>query len=137
MKERVIKMQTTLYKGFTITLSDADTKKLDKAYDGAKKHWRCIVYDKANRKQMGFDVFGGSKVDMKPLEALFIFVSNAFYYTNISDIDELMREYGYSTYAEAKEVYKRFENAYFKCRKFIGTDDDICEIVNELVEKWG
>ena len=40
-------MQTTEYKGFTVTLSDEDTNKLNKAWNGAKKHWRCIVYDKA------------------------------------------------------------------------------------------
>ena len=130
-------MQTTIYKGFTVTLSDEDTKKLDKAWNGATKHWRCIVYDKANRKQMGFDVFGGSHATMKPLEALYLFVDDAFNYTYFSDIDELMHEYGYETYAEAKRVYKSLERAYFKARKFIGSDSDILEIVNELREEWG
>jgi hypothetical protein len=70
-------MQTTNYKGFVVTLSDADTKKLDKARSGACKHWRCIVYDKPNRKQMGFDMFGGSHATMSPLEALYLFVDDA------------------------------------------------------------
>jgi hypothetical protein len=130
-------MQTTNYKGFTVTLSDEDTKKLDKAWKDARKHWRCIVYDKANRKQMGFDVFGGSHATMKPLEALYLFVDDAFNYTYFSDTDELMHEYGYETYAEAKRVYKSLERAYFKARKFIGSDSDILEIVNELREEWG
>ena len=137
MKERIIKMQTTNYKGFVVTLSDADTNKLDKAWEGAKKHWRCIVYDKTNRKQMGFDVFGGSMATMKPLEALYLFCDDAFNYTYFSDIDELMHEYGYETHAEAKRVYKSLERAYFKARKFIGDDSDINEIVEELREKWG
>ena len=130
-------MQTTNYKGFVVTLSDADTNKLDKAWEGAKKHWRCIVYDKTNRKQMGFDVFGGSNATMKPLEALYLFCDDAYTYTCFEDAGELMYEYGYSTYEEAKKVYKSLEKAYFKCRKFIGDIDDINEIVEELREKWG
>lgn len=131
-------MQTVNYKGFTITLSDADTKKLDKAWKGAKKHWRCIVYDKANRKQMGFDVFGGSRAELKPLEALYGFLNDAYDYIDSCDsVESVMDEFGYDNYAEAKRVYKGIENAYFKCRKFIGDDNDILEIVNELREKWG
>lgn len=130
-------MQTTLYKGFTVTLSDVDTKKLDKAWKDAKKHWRCIVYDKANRKQMGFDVFGGSHATMKPLEALYLFCDDAYAYSCFEDAEELMYEYGYDTYAEAKNIYKSLEKAYFKCRKFIGSDDDIISIANELREQFG
>lgn len=133
----IIIMQITEYKGFTVTLSDEDTNKLDKAWKDARKHWRCIVYDKANRKQMGFDVFGGSHATMKPLEALSLFMEDAFNYTYFSDAEELMHEYGYDTYAEAKNVYKSLERAYFKARKFIGSDSDILEIVNELREEWG
>lgn len=133
----MMKMQTTNYKGFVVTLSDADTNKLDKAWSGAKKHWRCIVYDKANRKQMGFDWFGGSNVTMKPLKALYGFCDEAYSYSCFEDVEELMHEYGYETYAEAKNVYKSLERAYFKCRKFIGDDDDIYEIVEELREEWG
>jgi hypothetical protein len=130
-------MQTTEYKGFTVTLSDEDTNKLDKAWKDAKKHWRCIVYDKPNRKQMGFDVFGGSHATMKPLEALYLFVDDAYTYSCFEDAEDLMHEYGYDTYAEAKKIYNSLEKAYFKARKFIGTDDDIHEIVEELREKWG
>ena len=127
-------MQTVDYRGFTVTLSDEDTNKLKKGWD---KHWRCIVYDKANRKQMGFDVFGGSNATMKPLQALYFFCDDAYSYSCYNDIADLMYEYGYETYEEAKKVYKSLEKAYFKCRKFIGTDDDIYEIVNELREEWG
>ena len=130
-------MQITEYKGFTVTLSDVDTKKLDKAWKDARKHWRCIVYDKVNRKQMGFDVFGGSHATMKPLEALYLFCDDAYTYSCFEDAEELMREYGYETYAEAKKVYNSLEKAYFKCRKFIGDVDDMYEIVEELREEWG
>lgn len=129
-------MQTAEYKGFVVKLSDADTDKLDKVKD-CSKHWNCTVYDKANRKQMSFDMFGGSHATMKPLEALYSFCDEAYTYSYFSDVEELMREYGYETYAEAKNVYKALEKVYYKCRKFIGTDNDILEIVNELREKWG
>lgn len=139
MKERTTKMQTTNYKGFTVTLSDVDTKKLDKAWKGAKKHWRCIVYDKANRKQMGFDVFGGSMVNMSsPLEALYCFVSDACDFMNVTDVADVMQYIGYEDdYNEAKKVFKRLEKAYYTCRKFIGSDADIREIYDELSEEWG
>ena len=130
-------MQTTNYKGFVVTLSDVDTNKLDKAWKDARKHWRCIVYDKPNRKQMGFDVFDGSHATMKPLEALYLFCDDAYTYACFEDVEDLMHEYGYETYTEAKNVYKSLERAYFKCRKFIGDDDDIYEIVEELREEWG
>jgi hypothetical protein len=129
-------MQTTNYKGFVVTLSDADTNKLDKAWKGASKHWRCIVYDKANRKQMGFDVFGGSAINMKPLEALYICCDQAYTYSHFDDVIDFQHEFGYDL-KEAKAEWKELEKIYFKCRKFIGDDDDILEIVNELREKWG
>lgn len=130
-------MQTTNYKGFTVTLSDEDTKKLDKAWEGAKKHWRCIVYDKANRKQMGFDVFGGAMATAKPLEALYSFTNDAMDYLSFDDAYELMEDFGYDDYKEAKRVFNGLQRAYFKCRKFIGSNDDINEIVEELREEWG
>lgn len=130
-------MQTTNYKGFTVTLSDVDTKKLNKAWEGAKKHWRCIVYDKANRKQMGFDVFGGANATIKPLEALYQFCDDAMDYLNFDDAYALMKDFGYDDYKEAKRVFDTFQKAYFKCRKFIGSDSDINEIVEELREEWG
>lgn len=130
-------MQTTEYKGFTVILSDEDTKKLDKAWNGVSKHWRCIVYDKANRKQMGFDVFGGSHATMKPLEALYLFCDDAYTYTVFDDAEDYMHEYGLTSYREAVNTWKQLEKAYYKCRKFIGDKDDILEIVNELREEWG
>lgn len=129
-------MQTAIYKGFTVTLSDEDTKKLDKAWKDARKHWRCIVYDKANRKQMGFDVFGGCKADISPLSALYIYVSDAIDFTMVNDAEDVMNEYGYE-YSEAKRVFKSLERAYYKCRKFIGSDDDIREIYEELDPQYG
>lgn len=129
--------KAVMYKGFLITLSEADKNKLDKAWQGATKHWRCIVYDKLNRKQMGFDVFGGSHATMTPKEALYLFCDDAYTYSCFNDVEDLMHEYGYEDYKEAKRIYKSLEYAYFKCRKFIGDDDDILEIVNELRDKWG
>ena len=130
-------MQTTNYKGFVVTLSEADKKKLDKAWEVTKKHWTCIVYDKPNRKQMSFDVFGGSQATMSPLSALYDYCDSAYTYTCYNDAREFMRDYGYNTYEEAKSIYKKIEKAYFKCRKFIGDVDDINEIVEELREKFG
>ena len=131
-------MQTTNYKGFVVTLSDVDTNKLDKAWKGASKHWRCIVYDKANRKQMGFDVFGGLCATMSPLEALYCFVSDARDFMDVTDVADVMHYIGYEDdYNEAKKVFKSLERAYYKCRKFIGSDADISEIYSELSEEWG
>ena len=130
-------MQTTNYKGFVVTLSEADTKKLDKAWSGAKKHWTCIVYDKPNRKQMSFDMFGGSQATVKPLGALYSFVNDAMDYLSFNDAYELMKDFGYDDYKEAKRVFNGLQKAYFKCRKFIGSDDDIREIEEELREEWG
>lgn len=124
------------YKGFNVYLSDMDRNKLDKAQDGMTKHWTCTVKDPVNRKQMSFDVFGGSNVTMHPLQALYLFCDDAYTYSCVEDAEDLMREYGYETYTEAKKIYNVLEKAYFKCRKFIGTDDDIYEIVEELREKY-
>ena len=127
-------MQTTNYKGFTVTLSDEDKEKCKESWQA--KHWRCIVYDKTNRKQMGFDVFGGSMATMSPLEALYCFVSDACDYMNVDDAEDVMNEFGYD-YPQAKKVFKGLEGAYFKCRRFIGDDNDILEIANELQEQYG
>lgn len=130
-------MEINVYKGFEVTLSNGDANKLDKAFRGAEKHWTCVVKDKVNRKQMSFDVFGGSSVIMHPLRALYLFCDDAYSYSCLEDVADLMEEYGYETYTEAKKAYSAMERAYYKCRKFIGTDDDIYEIVEELREKWG
>ena len=131
-------MQTVNYKGFVVTLSDVDTNKLDKAWSGAQKHWRCIVYDKANRKQMGFDVFGGSMATMSPLEALYYFCSDACDFMNVADVADVMRYIGYENdYKEAKKVFEGLERAYYKCRKFIGSEADIREIYEELDPQYG
>ncbi len=125
------------YKGFNVYLSDADRNKLDKAWKGASKHWTCIVKDPVNRKQMSFDVFGGSDVKMHPLEALYLFCNDAYTFSCLMDAKELQEEYGYHTYAEAKKIWDKLEKAYYKCRKFLGDDDYIYEVINELREKWG
>ena len=117
------------YKGFNIYLSEADRNKLDKAWNGAAKHWSCTVKDPVNRKQMSFDVFGDSNAVMQPLEAFYLYVDDAYTYS-CSTLEDIISDYGY-TYKEAKNIYKDMEKAYYKCRKFIGTDDDIYEIVRE------
>lgn len=127
-------MERILYKDFEVILGDADT---EKCKEWRELHWECTVKDKLNRKQMSFDVFGDRLSIMKPLRALYLFCDDAYTYSCFEDAEDLMKEYGYETYAEAKKIYKALEKAYFKCRKFIGTDDDIYEIVEELREEWG
>jgi hypothetical protein len=74
---------------------------------------------------------------MQPLEAVYLFISDACAYMNVYDIEDVMNEYGYEDYKTAKQVYNSFEKAYYKCRKFIGSDNDILEIADELREEWG
>ena len=121
------------YRGFTITLSDEDREKCKKSWQA--KHWKCIVYNKADRKQMGFDVFGGLSVKMTPIQALYLYLSDACDYMNMN-LEDLIDEFGME-YKEAKEVYNLLSKAYYKCRKFIGTDDDIIDILDELRPKFG
>lgn len=128
-------MQKLNYRGYEVTLSDMDD---DKCAGWRAHHWRCIVYDKANRKQMGFDVFGAIKcMTMHPLKALYIYTSDACDFMNINDVEDVMNEFGYEDYKDAKKVFKGLESAYYKCRRFIGSDDDIISICDELREEWG
>lgn len=127
-------MERILYKGFEVILGDADTKKCK---EWQKLHWKCTVKDKLNRKQMSFDIFGGRLATMKPLEALYYFVDDACSFMNVRDVKDVMDEFGYKDYTEAKNIFKLLEKAYYKCRKFIGSDNDIIEIANELREEWG
>ena len=83
-------MQTVNYKGFVVTLSEADKKGLDKAWKGASKHWKCIVYDKPNRKQMGFDVYGGCKADMSPSAKKLSMSAESFAQYLIVFLDDVM-----------------------------------------------
>lgn len=127
-------MERTEYKGFIVELGDMDNEKCGgwKAH-----HWKCTMKDKVNRKQMSFDVFGAILCKtMKPLEALYLFVSDACDYMNVDDVEDVMDEFGYE-YKEAKKIYKALEKAYYKCRRFIGSDNDIREIEEELREEWG
>lgn len=127
-------MERILYKGFEVILGDADTKKCK---EWRELHWKCTVKDKFNRKQMSFDVFGNRLSIMKPLQALYHLVSDACYFMNVDDVKDVMDNFGYTDYTEAKNVFKSLEKAYYKCRKFIGSDNDIIEIENELAEEWG
>lgn len=127
-------MERILYKGFEVILGDADT---EKCKEWRELHWKCTVKDKLNRKQMSFDVFGNRLSVMKPLKALYIFVSDACCFMEVSDTQDVMKYFGYTDYEEAKKLLKKLEKAYYKCRKFIGSDNDIIEIVNELAEEWG
>lgn len=127
--------QKVNYKGFTVELGEMDNLKCE----GWKKHhWRCIMKDPVNRTQMSFDVFGASlATHMKPLQAVYLFISDACEYMNVNDIKDVMNEFGYEDYKTAKQIYNALEKAYYKCRRFIGSDNDIIEIVNELREEWG
>ncbi len=128
-------MQKERYKNYVITLSDMDNKKCE----GWKvHHWTCTVKDPVNRKQMSFDIFGAElKTKMKPLEALHAYIDEACTFMNVDDVVDFIEYFGYNDVKEARKVYKELEKTYYKCRKFIGTDDDIIEIVNELREEWG
>lgn len=127
-------MEKILYKGFEVILGDADAKKCK---EWRELHWKCTVKDKLNRKQMSFDVFGNRLSIMKPLQALYRIVSDACYFMDMDDVKDVMNNFGYTDYTKAKNVFKSFEKAYYKCRKFIGSDNDIIEIENELAEEWG
>lgn len=127
-------MERILYKGFEVILGDADTKKCK---EWREIHWKCTVKDKLNRKQMSFDVFGDRLATMKPLKALYYFVSDACYFMEVNDTEDVMKYFGFTDYTEAKNFFKSLEKAYYKCRKFIGSDNDIIEIANELREEWG
>lgn len=123
-------MERVEYKGFIIELGDMDNKKCEgwKAH-----HWKCTMKDKLNRTQMSFDVFGAVLcTTMKPLEAVYYFVSDACDYMNVNDAEDVMNEFGYTDYKEAKAIYKALEKSYYKCRRFIGSDNDILELENEL-----
>lgn len=126
-------MERILYKGFEVILGDSDT---EKCKEWRELHWKCTVKDKLNRKQMSFDVFGSRLCVMKPLKALYLFVLDACYFMEVSDTQDVMKYFGYTDYEEAKKVFKKLEKAYYKCRKFIGSDNDIIEIENELREEW-
>ena len=100
-------MLKEMYKDYEITLSDSDTEKLDKAWSGAAKHWTCTVKDKVNRKQMSFDVFGGSQATMEATQALYHFVNDAYTYAYYSGVDELYNTFGYYDYKEARTAWKK------------------------------
>lgn len=128
-------MQREEYKNYVVILSDMDNKKCEgwKAH-----HWTCTVKDPANRKQMSFDTFRTElKTKMKPLEALYGYINDACSFMNVDDVVDLIEYFGYNDVKEARKIYKGLEKCYYKCRKFIGTDDDIIEIANDLQEKWG
>ena len=129
-------METAKYKNFVVTVSDMDNEKCDKSWK--KNHWTVTVKKPSTRKQMSFDIFGGSLVtEMKPLEALYLYLSDACSFMNVDDIEDIMNEFGYKDFHEAKQIFTALEKTYYKCRRFIGDDDTICDMCNELQEEWG
>ena len=124
-------MQTEEFKGLTITLSDEDTKKL--VSDWQKQHWRCIVYNKAKRTQMGFDIYGGGAAKMTPRIALESFLTDVMDYIYNPTVDDFARTFGYETLKEARKYFNSCEKEYFKARKFIGDDDEIKALYKALV----
>ena len=122
-------MMTEHFKNFIITLSDEDYD-VSKCIWDAKKHWICTVKD-ASRHQMSFDVFGGINAEMTGLEALDSYLSDAVWYINYDTVQDLVDELGYD-YKTAKKVYNGIEKAYYKCRKFIGSENDIISLYEAL-----
>lgn len=122
-------MTTEHFKNFIITLSDEDYD-VSKCLWDAKKHWTCIVKD-AVRHQMSFDIFGGSNAEMTGLKALDSYLSDAVWYINCDTVQDLMDELGYD-YKTAKKVYNGIEKVYYKCRKFIGSENDIISLYEAL-----
>ena len=127
-------MTTEHFKNFIITLSDEDYD-VSKCIWDAKKHWTCTVKDAA-RHQMSFDIFGGINAEMTGIEALGSYLldsylSDAIWYINCDTIQDLMNELGYD-YKTAKKVYNGIEKAYYKCRKFIGSENDIILLYEAL-----
>ena len=122
-------MMTEHFKNFIITLSDEDYD-VSKCIWDAKKHWTCTVKDAA-RHQMSFDIFGGINAEMTGIEALDSYLSDAIWYINCYTIQDLMNELGYD-YKTAKKVYNGIEKAYYKCRKFIGSENDIISLYESL-----
>lgn len=129
-------MTTQHFKNFIITLSDEDYDTSKCLWD-AKKHWSCTVKDAA-RHQMSFDIFGGSNAEITGLEAFSDYLSDAIWYMNCDNIQDLMDELGYDDYKTAKKAYNSIEKAYFKCRKFIGSENDIVslyEVLDDIVNR--
>lgn len=129
-------METARYKDFVITVGEMDREKCDEVWK--VHHWTVTMKKPSIRKQMTFDVFGGSAItEMKPLEALYMYVTDACSFMEIEDVEDVMNEWGYSDYHEAKKIFSLLEKTYYKCRRFIGDDEDICAIADDLREEWG
>ena len=127
-------MMTEHFKNFIITLSDEDYD-VSKCIWDAKKHWICTVKDAA-RHQMSFDIYGGINAEMTGIEALGSYLldsylSDAIWYMNCDTVQDLMDELGYD-YKTAKKVYNSIEKVYYKCRKFIGSENDIISLYEAL-----
>ena len=122
-------MKTEHFKNFIITVSDEDYDTSKCLWD-AKKHWTCTVKDAA-RHQMSFDVFGDIYADITGLMAFSDYLSDAIWYINCDTVQDLMKELGYD-YKTAKKVYNGIEKTYYKCRKFIGSENDIISLYEAL-----
>jgi hypothetical protein len=81
---------------------------------------------------MSFDIFGGINAKMTGLEALENYLSDAVWYINYDTVQDLIEELGYDDYKTAKKVYNGIEKAYYKCRKFIGSENDIISLYEAL-----
>jgi hypothetical protein len=80
---------------------------------------------------MSFNIFGGINAEMTGLEALDSYLSDAVWYIDYDTVQDLMKELGYD-YKTAKKVYNGIEKAYYKCRKFIGSENDIISLYEAL-----
>ena len=124
-------MDKTIFKGYAITVSDEDGD-VSKGWSGAKKHWKVTV--KKDGKQISFDYYGGARVEARPNEAFYSYLSDGIGYMGARDFHDFCDEFGYTYDRTAKEVFHACEKAYFKLRKFIGTDDEILELSDTLYE---
>lgn len=128
-------MKKTNFKGYAITVSDEDKDVSKAKWKDARKHWRVTV--KKDGKQISYDNYGGSMAVMPPLIAFQCYLSDGVDYMNNKDFHDFCDEFGYTTYdRRAKDIFHACEKAYFKLRKFVGTDDEILKLLNEINEEY-
>ena len=126
-------MDKTIFKGYVITVSDEDGD-VSKSTWNAHKHWKVTV--KKDGKQISYNFYGGSMSKISSLDAFYGYLRDGVSYMDNRDFHDFCDEFGYTDYDRtAKEVFHACEKTYFKLRKFIGTDDEIIELLNTLDEE--
>jgi hypothetical protein len=128
-------MEKTMFKDYVITVSDEDGDVSKATWKDARKHWRVTV--KKDGKQVSYNFYGGSMANCKPLEAFESYISDAFAYRDAHDFFDFCDEFGYEPNRESKRIHHLCELSYYKLRKFIGSDDDISNLGNDIREELG